>query len=161
MFTKLGRLAALNSVAVLLSLIFLISRSGELGNGTLIVIYFASALPFFFSGAIVSLAISETIERVDKVYFFDLLGASAGCMLLLPLLNSFGGPNTVLSAAVVLAVSSAVWYNLAGSQSGRAIGVGLALVFVLLIAFNGKAALDRRPLCQRPEAAQRILQRLE
>ena len=82
LFTKLGTLAVLNSVAVLLSLVFIITRPGELGNGTLALIYFASALPFFLSGTIVSLAIAETIERVDRVYFFDLVGASAGCLVL-------------------------------------------------------------------------------
>ncbi len=137
LFAKLGSLSALNSLAVLLSLVFIITRSGELGNGTLALIYFASALPFFFSGTIVSLAIAETIERVDRVYFFDLLGASGGCLLLVPLLNYFGGPNTVLAAAIMLAVSSAIWYNLAGMERGRAVAVALALLFVLLVAYNG------------------------
>ena len=141
LFVKLGLLAATNSVIVLASLVFIITRAGELGNGTLALIYFASALPFFLTGAIVSLVISETIERVDKVYFFDLLGASGGCLLLVPLLNNFGGPNTVLAAAVMLAVSSAVWYNIAGRVTGRAVAVALALVFVLLIAYNGKRHL--------------------
>ena len=140
-FVKLGTLAAIDSIAVLGSLVFILTRPGELGNGTLALIYFASALPFFLCGTIVSLAISETIERIDRVYFFDLMGASVGCMLLLPLLNSFGGPNTVLAASVVLAVSAAIWFNLAGKATGRAFAVALALMFVLLIAYNGKTHL--------------------
>ena len=59
----------------------------EPSNWQLALIYFTTALPFFVAGAIVSLAISETIERVDRVYFFDLLGAAAGCLLLVPLLE--------------------------------------------------------------------------
>ena len=62
----------------------------------LALIYFISALPFFISGTIVSLVISDTIERVDRVYFFDLLGAAGGCLVLVPFLNAFGGPNTIL-----------------------------------------------------------------
>jgi hypothetical protein len=151
LFTKLGTLAVLNSVAVLLSLVFIITRPGELGNGTLALIYFASALPFFLSGTIVSLAIAETIERVDRVYFFDLLGASAGCLVLVPLLNYFGGPNTVLASAIMLAVSSAIWYNLAGTSRGRAVAVALALLFVLLVAYNGnKHLIDIRYAKGRP-----------
>jgi hypothetical protein len=141
LFSKLGTLAALNSLAILFSLIFIITRSGELGNVTLALIYFASALPFFFSGTIVSLVIAETIERIDRVYFFDLLGASAGCLVLVPLLNYFGGPNTVLAASIMLAVSSAIWYNLAGTVRGRAVAVALALLFVLLVAYNGNRHL--------------------
>lgn len=138
-FVKLGTLAAVNSVAVLGSLVFVITRRGELSNVTLALIYFMSAVPFFLCGTIVSLAISETIERIDKVYFFDLIGASVGCMLLVPLLNGFGGPNTVLAGSIVLAASSAIWFNIAGRGTGRAIAVALALSFVLLVAYNGQS----------------------
>ena len=48
--------------------------------------------------------ISETIERVDRVYFFDLLGAAGGCLALVLLLNTFGGPNTVIAVSVLFAV---------------------------------------------------------
>ena len=67
MFGKLGWLSAANAVIPLGSLIFILTRGTELSNLTLGAVYFLSALPFFVAGAIVSLAISETIERVDKV----------------------------------------------------------------------------------------------
>lgn len=140
-FGKLGTLATLNSLAVVLSLVFVITRSGQLSNLTLIAVYFVSALPFLFSGTTISLVVSETIERVDRVYFFDLLGAAAGCLALVPFLNSLGGPNTVLAAAVLFAVSAAIWFNCALSTKGRAAAVVLALVLVGLVAVNGKAHL--------------------
>jgi hypothetical protein len=129
----------LNSVAVLASLTYILTRTGELGNLTLAGVYFASALPFFFSGAVVSIAIGEAIQRVDRVYFFDLFGAAGGCLMLVPFLDYFGGPNTVISVAVLFAVSAAIWYNLAGTMRGRAGAVMLALGFVALMAFNGKS----------------------
>jgi len=137
-FHKLGVLAAVNSLAVLLALVYILTRSGEFSNLTLAGVYFASALPFFFSGAVVSTAVGEAIQRVDRVYFFDLLGAAGGCLLLVPFLDYFGGPNTMISVAVLFAVSAAIWYNLAGSPRGRAGAVTLALVFVALMAVNGK-----------------------
>ncbi len=140
-FYKLGVLAVLNSLAVLASLAFILTRSGEFGNLTLAGVYFASALPFFFSGAVVSIAVGEAIQRVDRVYFFDLLGAAGGCLVLVPFLNYFGGPNTVIAVSVLLAVSAAIWYNLAGTLRGRVGAVTLALVFVALMAFNGKTRL--------------------
>ncbi len=140
-YAKLGTLAALDSGAVLLALVFIITRSGELSNATLALIYLVSALPFLFSGAIVSLVVSETIARVDRVYFFDLLGASGGCLLLVPLLNTLGGPNTVLAVAVIMAASSAVWYNLANGKTGRVVSVALALGFVALTAYNAREHL--------------------
>ena len=128
-FYKLGVLAVMNSVAVLASLVFILTRAGELGNLTLAGVYFASALPFFFSGAVVSIAVAEAIQRVDRVYFFDLLGAAGGCLVLVPFLNYFGGPNTVIAVSVLLAVSAAIWYNLAGTlarpRRRRDVGAGV------------------------------------
>jgi len=137
-FYKLGVLAVVNSLAVVASLVFILTRSGNFGSLTLAGVYFASALPFFFSGAVVSIAVGEAIQRVDRVYFFDLLGAAGGCLLLVPFLNYFGGPNTVIAVSVLFAVSAAIWYNLAGTPRGRAGAVTLALVFVALMAVNGK-----------------------
>ena len=78
LYFKLGTLAVLNSLVVLLALFFILTRSGDLGNFTLAAVYLASALPFFFSGTVVSMAVAEAIQRVDRVYFFDLAGAAAG-----------------------------------------------------------------------------------
>ncbi|HEV2687539.1 MAG TPA: hypothetical protein VGV35_03265 [Bryobacteraceae bacterium] len=139
-YFKLGTLAVLNSVAVPISLIFLLTRS-DLDYLTLAGVFFASALPFFFSGTIVSMAVAEAIQRVDRVYFFDLLGAAAGCLALVTLLNYFGGPNTVLATGVLFAVSAAIWYNLAGTLRGRVAAVVLALCFVVLIVYNVKHRL--------------------
>jgi hypothetical protein len=136
--SKLGTLAVLNSLAVLLALVVLLNLSGEPTTAKLALVYLTSALPFFFSGTVLSLAISEAIARVDRVYFFDLIGAAAGCVALIPFLDHFGGPNTVLAASVFFAVSAAIWYNLAGSLTGRASAVALALAFVVLIVYNGK-----------------------
>lgn len=139
LFRKLGRLSLINALMPLISVIFLLTRGQELTNVTLAAVYFFSALPFFLAGAIVSLAISETIERVDKVYFFDLLGAAGGCLLLIPLLNNFGGPNTVIAAAVLFAVGAAIWYNLDGQTPLRAASVALALCLTVLIVLNAKS----------------------
>ncbi len=135
-FAKLGTLAAVNAVAAVAALTFVMTRTGGLSNLVLAAVYFASAIPFICSGAVISLAISETIERVDRVYFFDLLGASGGCLVLVPLLNTFGGPNTVIAAAVLFAASSAIWYNMASEGRGRAMAVVLALALVGLIFVN-------------------------
>lgn len=140
-FSKLGLLASANSVAVVISLIFLLSRRGDFGNGTLAAVYLASALPFFLAGTIISLVINETIERVDRVYFFDLFGAAGGCLLLLPFLSGFGGPNTVITVGVLFAASAAMWFNIAGQTRWRATAVALALGLVGLFVLNLKWSL--------------------
>jgi hypothetical protein len=136
LYTRLGRLSALNSFLVLLSLTVILGQRGALTNWNLVLIYFSTALPFFVSGTIVSLAVSETMERIDRVYFFDLLGAAGGCLLLIPLLNQFGGPCTVVSAAICFAVAAAIWHSMSGSVTGRAGSVALALALAAFLTYN-------------------------
>ncbi len=138
---KLGALAACNSMLVLVALAMALSVRQELGFWALAAVYFPSTLPFVLSGATISLAIAEGIRRVDRVYFFDLLGAGAGCALLVPLLNTFGGPNTVLAAAAVFAASASIWFSLAGKVAGRVVSVSLALAMLLLMGYNAKFRL--------------------
>ncbi|MFL6449278.1 MAG: hypothetical protein ACJ746_16590 [Bryobacteraceae bacterium] len=138
MFRKVGILAATNAIGCVLCLWYLLTQTGELNTPQLAIAYFISAAPFFISGTILSLVISETLERVNRTYFFDLLGAAAGCLVLVPLLQWIGGPSTVLVAAILFAVSSAIWFHLNASPRGRAGSVMIGIVLVALIAVNGK-----------------------
>lgn len=136
LFSRLGRLSVANSFCVVLSLVVILSQKDTLSFWNYAIVYFTTALPFFVSGAIVSLAISETMERVNRVYFFDLLGGAGGCLILLPLLDWFGGPSTVVAAAIFFAVAAAIWHSMAGSVAGRAGSVALALVLVAFLTYN-------------------------
>jgi hypothetical protein len=135
LFRKLGYLSTINALLVIVALgVAIALRSANAWY--LALVYFATSLPFFVSGTIVSLAISETVERVDRVYFFDLLGASAGCLLLVPFLNAFGGPKTVVLIGVLFAAAGAIWHSIAGSIRWRAAGVALALGLFALLFFS-------------------------
>ena len=138
LFSKLGAISALNALVVLMSLIISLSIREKLGFWSLAAVYFPSTLPFFLAGTVVSLAIAESIDRVDRVYFYDLVGAGAGCLLLVPLLNTFGGPNTILATAAFYAAAAAIWYSLASRVDGRVASVALALGLLLLLGYNAK-----------------------
>jgi hypothetical protein len=139
LFKKLGTFSAINCLLVVAAVIAVLANRTGTDGGQLVLVYVACALPFFCSGVIVSLVISETIERVNRVYFFDLLGAAGGCLLLVPMLESFGGPNTTLSVAVLFAAAAAIWFNLAQERSGRVASVGLALLLALVVVLNYRA----------------------
>jgi hypothetical protein len=141
LYGKLGALAAANALAIVVSLAFLLNPSGKMDTPSMMMAYFIAAVPFVLSGTIVSLAIAETIKRVDRVYFFDLLGAAGGCAVLVPLLKWVGGPNTILVAAVLFAVSAAIWFHLARAPGGRILAVLLGLLLVGLITYNSKMSL--------------------
>ena len=141
LFWKMGTLATTSSAAVVLTLAYVLTRQDELDGATLALVYLTSALPFFLAGTIISTVIAETVERVDRVYFFDLMGAATGCLLLVPLLNFIGGPNTVIGAAILYAAAAAIWFTLGGSMRGRVLAVGVALALVGLIVLNLKQSV--------------------
>ena len=136
LFRKLGYLSMIDSLLVMAALAVVVAQKEEPGAWGLTLVYFTTSLPFFVSGTIVSLAISETVERIDRVYFFDLLGASAGCLLLVPFLNHFGGTSTVMLVAVLFAAAGAIWHSMAGSVKLRAAAVALALALFSFVFYN-------------------------
>lgn len=136
LYAKLGLLSIADALCVVASLWFDLSRGANPGNAALAAVYIASSLPFFLAGAVTSLTISEAIERVDRAYFFDLAGAAGGCLLLIPFLNVFGGPNTVIAAGVFYGVAAAIWFHLAGSAKRRAAAVLVSLLLVTLMVVN-------------------------
>ena len=140
-YDKLGGLAIANSIAIVLCLSFLLSRNAELTTWEMMLAYFVAAVPFLISGTIVSLVIADTIQRVNRVYFFDLIGAAAGCAALVGLLDWIGGPNTILVSATTFAVSAAIWFHLAGRTRGRVAAVTMGLLLVGLITYNSKFSL--------------------
>src|SRR5271168_3727297 len=96
-------------------------------------LYVVSALPFFLTGLLFSVVFARETWRVSRLYGADLSGGALACLAVVPLLNWIGGPNTILTAAVVMAVAAMVW---AGSSTTRKIAGGLAVLFVVLIAAN-------------------------
>src|SRR5271165_6366337 len=138
LYCKLGLVSLLNAGMVLGAVMFVLTRGAEIGTFDLGAIYFATALPFLGSGIVVSLVIAETIERVDRVYFFDLLGAAGGCLALVLLLNTFGGPNTVIAVSVLFASAAAIWFTLGGMRLGRIASVFVGLLFTMLVIGNTK-----------------------
>src|SRR5262249_6072395 len=85
--------------------------------------------PFFLGGMCLSLAMTHLSQEISRVYFFDLVGAGLGCLLVIPLLHWLGGPSAMLSLSLVAALAC---YLFASSLPRRI--RGLPLVFLLLIA---------------------------
>src|SRR5579863_9793204 len=82
LYRKLGLVSLIDAGMVLAAVLFVLTRGAEIGTFEPGMIYFATALPFLGSGIVISLVVGETIERVDRIYFFDLFGAAGGCLAL-------------------------------------------------------------------------------
>jgi predicted membrane-bound spermidine synthase len=96
-------------------------------------IYGAAALPFFFAGCAVTLAITRLASEISKLYLFDLAGAALGCLLLIPVLNFIGAINIVLLVSALGA--------LAGVLFGSSKGGGRVAMISSLILTAGIAGL--------------------
>src|SRR5205807_3390596 len=66
------------------------------------VLYLSAAVPFFLTGLLFSVVFARETWRVSRLYGADLCGGALACLAVVPLLNWVGGPNTILTAAVVM-----------------------------------------------------------
>ncbi len=74
-----------------------VRQSLEMGQLLLLtLLYLATALPFFFSGLVVTLLLGRYHRQVGRLYFFDLLGAGSGCLLIILVLKLVGGITSLL-----------------------------------------------------------------
>ena len=96
----------------------------------MLTIYLLAALPFLTGGTVISAAFARLTPRINLLYGADLIGAAAGCLALIPLLNTLGAPGVVLVAAA-LSLIAAVSFARGGSRRAVA-GAGVALLAVPL-----------------------------
>jgi len=75
------------------------------------------SVPFFYSGVVMSLALTRSPFRIGRVYGVDLLGAASGCLGALLLLNFTDGPSAVLWVAAFVAAGALAF---SGSGIGKA-----------------------------------------
>ena len=100
-------------------------------------IYGAAALPFFFAGCAVTLAITRLASEISKLYLFDLAGAALGCLLLIPVLNLIGAINIVLLVSSLAALAGVLFgSSTAGSRAATICSLLLALGSAGLVAYN-------------------------
>lgn len=76
----------------------------------------AVAIPFFYSGVVVSLALTRSPFPIGRVYGIDLAGAACGCLGVLFLLNVTDGPSALLWVAVTIALAG---WLFSGANIGR------------------------------------------
>ncbi len=91
--------------------------------------YLVLVVPFFISGVILAYVFSAFPGRIRRLYFWDLVGAGAGCVAILPFLRSLGPGGLMFWAAAASVVASALF---AGRRAWSAACVGLASVMFVI-----------------------------
>jgi hypothetical protein len=110
------------------------------------------AVPYVFSGVVVSLALTRSPFPAGQVYGVDLVGASLGCAATIAVLNFFDGPTAIAVAGVIAALGAVAFGASAEDQQAfagkrwfqRPRSVAVALV--LLAAFNAMSPMRFRPV---------------
>lgn len=97
----------------------------------------ALGVPFFFSGVTVTLALTRSGGPVGWLYAWDLAGAAAGCLLVIPLLVLTNLSTAMLTAAA--ATAAGAWCFARSAARPSRWGAALALVLAGFAAWNGAA----------------------
>lgn len=68
--------------------------------------YILITLPFFISGLIICKLFSSFKNEINKLYFFDLVGAGVSCFVFIWVMPAFGGSGGIIFASLIAAASS-------------------------------------------------------
>ncbi len=71
-----------------------------------IALYIVLILPFFFSGLFFATVFSRYAEKIQSLYFWDLTGASFGCILIIPLIPVIGPGGLLLCIGALTIIAS-------------------------------------------------------
>jgi spermidine synthase len=98
--------------------------------------YVVLVVPFFLSGMILAHIFSAFPDKVRRLYFWDLAGAAAGCVVFIPFLRRFGPGGLMFWAAAASVLASAL---LAGRRRWVIISTvgAVALVLTPLLKSDG------------------------
>lgn len=136
---KLGaRLCMLNAAVIVVVLEIVLHVPVSLSVSTkniarLTVLYLAAAVPFFLTGLLFSVVFARETRRIPRMYGADLCGGALACLVVVPLLNWVGGPNTILVAGIALAVAAVIWAETHKTRRNAAL---LAVAIGALTAAN-------------------------
>jgi hypothetical protein len=71
------------------------------GMFSLAATYIVVAIPFVFGGVVTCLALTRFPHQTGRLYAADLAGAALGCMLVILVVRTVGGPTAVVVAAAI------------------------------------------------------------
>ncbi len=141
--------------AVSLPLCFILQLSmpfqptwGLAGLGSTILTCIVIAVPFCFSGVVVTLALTRFPRRVNRLYAADLLGAGIGCIGFVVLLRWLDGPSTVIAVGALGAISALLFAGGARNRQGLVASAAVVAVIGGFAALNTISNNHGHPLAE-------------
>jgi hypothetical protein len=131
----------LAAITVLGGLAFLARHPIEIHNlmraplhfsASMLVYYAVVGAPFLLAGFSVSVPFAAWPRQMGRLYFWDLVGAAAGCAFVVLLIETLSVPGLIFAAAGLLLASGACLDLASGARTrGRALGAAAVVVLVL------------------------------
>ena len=113
---------------------------------SIVLTYVAIAVPFVFSGICVCLVLTRFPRQLGRLYATDLVGAAAGCLLVILVIDHTDGPTTVVAIGALAALAAACFLGAADGQRLRAATLGVVTVLALFVAANSVLMARQAPL---------------
>lgn len=134
--TESAAFAGLSTALSIVVFVFLpVQLTSDLVNlAALTVALLLFALPFYFGGVCIALALTQFSSVFSKVYAADLVGGAAGCILVVGLSYLLDGPSVGLAVALVFAWASCSFGMMEPRMPSRLPAVSIALCALLLSA---------------------------
>lgn len=103
----------------------------------------ALGVPFTLSGIVVTTALTRCGGAIGRLYAFDLIGAAAGCLMVIPLLERTNISSAIFVSGVAAAGAAYCFCRYAGvRRTGRVLLLGAALLAVAVVNRDGTAGLE-------------------
>jgi len=120
----------------------------------------ALTLPFFLSGVVVTIALTRVGGSIGRLYGWDLAGAAAGALAVVPLLDVLSLPSAFLASGAAAAAGAWCFQRAAGNGR-QAVPIALALTLGLAAVGNqfGHGVLRPRYSKDKPLPATDIVDR--
>ncbi|MEW6733218.1 MAG: hypothetical protein AB1489_17960 [Acidobacteriota bacterium] len=137
---QLALAAMLCAISLVVALVVLFRSDLNLTNFQgnylrLLLVYIFASCPFFLGGLCISLALTHYADTVSRLYFYDLIGASLGCLLVIPALNLLGGPTAMLAISLPLLLA-AIFFSRLGASHLTAPALVLLMIALGLVCYD-------------------------
>lgn len=109
--------------------------------GNFLIIYIAISIPFLLGGLVLSIVFSKYAEKINRLYFWDLLGAALACIAIIPIIPRIGAFGLLFVVSGIAFVASGVF---ATSRLWKWGGL-LAGILVAATPFLGDGYLEVSP----------------
>lgn len=104
------------------------------------------AVPFFFSGVAVCLALTRSSFPIGRVYFADLFGASMGSLAAVLLLKMIDAPSGIFVISALLFLGSAAFAAYAKNDLYRRRSLALAVAMLVIAGLNASTLHGIQPI---------------